>query len=238
MRGGTLLVSRYTNFLPHFKQRLEALGFTDVHVTDKEKDGLNMLINEVKPHFLIMGSNFYSAATPYMLGQLLMLFPKLTIAAVTTAPFPDEMAAWFIFHGVGYYINLFDGLEEFHHGLNCLLQGREYVAPAVQKIISDLPEWPEIRNKADKRQIEVLIMLCNGNSPADIADCLHISRWTVDWHINELKELFHVHTREQLISMAFYLDIVDKKDLCFFSRKAKKVVLPNWTVVKREMKYK
>ena len=221
-------MSRYTKLFPHFKQRLETLGFNDVHVTDKEKDGLNTVINDVKPHFLIMGSNFYSAATPYMAGQLHTLFPRLTIAAVTTAPFPDDLAAWFIFHGIGYYINLFDGIDEFHNGLNCLLQGKEYIAPSVQKIINQLTEWPQVRNRADKRQIEVLIMLCNGNSPIAIADCLHISRWTVDWHIKELKKVFHVHTREQLISMAFYLGIVRKEDMVFFASKAKKVNILNW----------
>ena len=75
-------------------------------------------------------------------------------------------------------------------------------------------------------------MLCNGNSPDDIADCLHISRKTVDWHIDRLKDVFHVHTRDQLMCMAFYLDIVNKDDMCFFSRKAKKVRLPEWRVIK------
>ena len=228
MSKGTLLVSRYTKLLPHFKKRIEALGFPDVHVTDKEKDGLNTVINEVKPHYVILGSNFYSAATPYMAGQLHNLFPRLTIAAVTTAPFPDDLAAWFVFHGVRYYINLFDGLDEFHHGLNCLLQGKEYISPSVQKVINRLHEVPDVRNKADKRQLEVLILLCNGNSPIAIADCLHISRWTVDWHIKELKKVFHVHTREQLISMAFYLGIVRKEDMVFFAKKAEKIIIPNW----------
>ena len=232
MSRGTLLVSRYTKLLPHFKQRLEDLGFNDVHVTDREKDGLNMLINEVKPHFLIMGSNFYHAATPYMAGKLHQLFPKLTIAAVTTAPFPDDLAANFIFHGVGYYINLFDGIDEFHHGLNCLLQGKEYVAPAVRALIDAMTELPEIKHHADKRQIEVLIMLCNGTNNIDIANCLHISRRTVDWHINELKKVFHVHTREELICMAFYLDMVRKEDMVFFANKANKIIKPKWRLYK------
>ena len=231
MRNGTLLVSRYTKLLPHFKQRLEALGFNDVHVTDKEKDGLNIVINEVKPRLVIMGSNFYSAATPYMAGQLHRLFPRLTIAAVTTAPFPDDLAAWFVFHGVRFYINLFDGIDEFNHGLNCLLQDKEYISPSVQKIINQFREWPDVRLRADKRQREVLLMLCNGNSPIAIGDSLHISRWTVDWHIKELKKVFHVNTREQLISMAFYLDLIDKNDLCFFKRKAEKINIPQWGIL-------
>jgi len=228
MKGTTLLVSRYTKLLPHFKKRLEALGFNDVHVTDKEKDSLNMLINEIKPRYLLISSNFYYAATPYMVGQLVRLFPRMTIAAVTTAPFPDDLAANFIFHGAGYYINLFDGLDEFYHGLHCILQGKKYVSPAVQNIINDLSEWPEVKKKANQRQIEVLLMLCNGYCNIDIADCLHISRKTVDYHINTLKKVLHVHTREQIICMAFYLDMVRKEDMGFFAKKATKINKPKW----------
>jgi len=39
----------------------------------------------------------------------------------------------------------------------------------------------------------------------------------VDWHIDRLKDVFHVHTRDQLMCMAIYLDIVNKDDMCFFS---------------------
>jgi DNA-binding NarL/FixJ family response regulator len=228
LKGGTLLVSRHKKLLPHFKKRLEALGFPDVHVTDKDKDGLNMIINEIKPQYLLMSSNFYYAATPYMVGQLVRLFPRLTVAAVTIAPFPDDLAANFIFHGVGYYINLFDGLDEFYHGLHCILKGKKYVSPAVQHIINGLAEWPEVKEKANQRQIEVLLLLCNGYCNIDIADCLHISRKTVDYHIETLKKVFHVHTREQIICMAFYLDMVRKEDMVFFSLYSKKIVKPKW----------
>jgi hypothetical protein len=74
-------------------------------------------------------------------------------------------------------------------------------------------------------------MLCNRNSPDDIADCMHISRKTVDWHIDRLEDVFHVHTRDQLMCMAFSLDIVKRDDMCFFSRKAKKVDMPKWKII-------
>jgi DNA-binding NarL/FixJ family response regulator len=236
LKGGTLLVSRYTSLLPFYKTYFEALGYTDVHVTDKEKDGLNMLINEIKPRYVFIDSCFYSFATPYMMGRLLATFPKLIVAAITLNSFSDDLAAWFVFHGVKYYIKLTDGIPEFRHGLHCILEGKSYIAPAVQAIIDGLPEWPDVKQKVERRQIEVLVMLCNGNSPDDIAASLHISRRTVDWHIDELKNVFHAHTREQLICIAFYLDIVNKDDLSFFSRKEAKVNFPEWAEYKRGMR--
>jgi len=197
-----------------------------------------MFINEVKPKYLIIDSCFYHFATPYMMGQLLSAFPDLVVAAVSLNAFPDDLAMWFIFHGVTTYIKFTDGLEEFRYGLQCFFNGKQYVADSVQALIDNLPELPEVKLNPEKRQIEILIMLCNGNSPEDIAKCLHITRRTVDWHIEEMRNVFHVQNREQLICMAFYLDIVRKEDMCFFTRKAKKVVMPQFALIKNAAVYK
>ena len=88
---GTLLVSRYTPLLPFYRTLLEAWGYSPVSTTDKEKDALNMQINDLKPRYMLIDSCFYSFATPYMMGQLLSAFPSLTIAAITLNSFPDEV---------------------------------------------------------------------------------------------------------------------------------------------------
>ena len=90
-----------------------------------------------------------------------------------------------------------------------------------------------MKGKADRRQIEVLVMLCNGNSPGDIADCLHIARKTVDWHIDRLKKVFHAQSQVQLVCAAFYHNVITKNDMCFFSRNKKMVKLPEWAEVKK-----
>ena len=83
--GGTLLVSRTSALLPHYKKRLEEVyGFNDVSVTDVDKDGLNSIIAELKPKIVLMSSWFYQAGTPYMTGELLKLFPKLNLGCVHT----------------------------------------------------------------------------------------------------------------------------------------------------------
>jgi len=77
MAGGTLVVSRATNLFSHLKKRFEQLGFTDVTVTGVEKDGLYMLISELKPRLVIVGAEFYLSATPYMMSGLLRRFKGL-----------------------------------------------------------------------------------------------------------------------------------------------------------------
>jgi len=228
MPGGTLLISRAVNWFPQFKERLEALGFPDVHVTAVEKDGLNMLINELNPDYVLIDSNFYDCGTPYMVGQMLRVFTKLNIAVISTSPFPDAIAAWFVFHGVKFYVKWLDGKEEFHHGLQCFLDGKRYIAPDVQNILDGLAEWPVIPLKATRRQKEILLMLCCGFSIQRIQDRLHICKATVEYHVRELMKIFNSRGREELIKTVNCLDIFTKNELRFYDTGNYSFVFPGW----------
>jgi len=228
MRGGTLLVSRAVNWFPYFKERLEAFGFPNVHVTAAEKDGLNLLINELKPDYVLVGSNFYDCGTPYMVGQMLSVFPKLNISVISTSPFPDAVAAWFIFHGVKYYVKLYDGENEFKHGMQCILDRKKYIAPEVQVILNGLKEFPDVPLNATKRQKEILLMLCCGFTIRQIVEMLHICKVTVEKHIKELMKIYNSRGREELIKTAHCLDIFTKKELGFYDTGKYNVILPEW----------
>ena len=234
MPGGTLVVSREILLFPLYKKQMEAFGFKDVTFTEVEKDGLNMIINERKPEQLLVGSRFYEAATPCMMGQLLKHFLDLhlNITVINTQKFPVKFAPFFIWRGVTSYVDFHEGWDEFSLGMEEIRKGHKYISPTVNKLVNGV-EWPELNDKADKRQMEVLIFLCNGIKPEMIAEKLHVSRKTVDWHIEELFKTFDVQSREELISLAFYLEIVTKDDLCFFDRKKKGKPLPKWAEVKQ-----
>jgi DNA-binding NarL/FixJ family response regulator len=235
MGGGTLLVSRYKNWFPHFKTLLEAFGFPDVHVTDKDKDGLNMEINELNPDYVFIGSNFYDCGTPYMVRQMLNAFEGLNIAVLNASPFSDEIATWFKFYGINTYIKIADGPEELQQGLRCFLEGKEYIAPDVQYILDELGVWPEVPDKATRRQKEVYLMLCCGFSIKRIEDDLQISKTTVELHIRELMKIFNSRGREELIKAARCLDIFGKQDLCFNDTSYINIKLPEWAVTQRRI---
>jgi DNA-binding NarL/FixJ family response regulator len=234
MAGGTLLVNRDIKMFPFYKMRLEALGFPDVHVTGKDKDGLNMLINELKPGYVLFDSNFYYCGTPYMIGRLLSVFPKLNIAVLTIGPFSDTVAAWFIFHGVKTYVKFSDGIDVFYRALQCFLNGKNYISPDVQEIIDNV-EWPDVSLSETRRQKEILLMLCNGFSITNIEDNLQICKATVEFHIRGLMKIFNCEGREELIKTAHCLDIFSKQDLCFSPEKYNRVKLPDWAAAQIQM---
>ena len=238
MGEGTLVVSKAVNLHSYYKKRLEQLGFSGVQVTGVRKDGLNMMINEVKPRLLLMGSGFYQAGTPYMIGELHRLFPKLYIAAISVYEFPLSLAPWFIWHGAKSYASLWEGYEEFHRGLQAVREGREYISPMVRKVIDSYPEWPETKGKITKRMRECLIMLCCGFGLERIGEELHISRKTVYNHLGLLYRTFSASSREEMIAIAWELGLVTTEDVRFYGREYGGIrlpeiaVFPEWAVIK------
>jgi DNA-binding CsgD family transcriptional regulator len=229
-----LLVSRNVNLLPWYKTYFEGLGFIDVHVTDKDRDGLNLLIRELKPRRVFMASDFYSIGTPFMVGVMHEKFPKLSINVASTSYYPDELATYFIFHGANSYVNLLDGVEEFKNGIIQITKGIPYISPAVKPYVDGIDEWPDCRLKVGKREREILLMVCNGYSWKKMMDEMQISEYTLHYHIKELKKIFHVHSRDDLVKVALCLDLVKKSQLCFHENKKLVDSLPDW--VKAQMK--
>jgi DNA-binding NarL/FixJ family response regulator len=231
-----LIVSRAVNLFPHFIKRLTELGFKDVEATEEEKDSLNAVINEKKPRLVLIASGFYHAGTPYMAGRLRKDFPNLNIAAVSLGEFPGSIAAWFIFHGVKSYLDLWEGCEEFHRGLQTVREGGAYISPRVEKLINRFTEWPETKTKVPKRLLEILVLLCNAFIPEDIGALLHINRNTVNKDLKELYRIFHVKNREGMVALAWDLGIVTGRDTCFYGRKREEAGrIPEWAEVKRNM---
>jgi hypothetical protein len=148
MPGGTLIVNRAEKLFPYYKKRLFEAGFTEVEATKEEKDSLNTVIGELNPRLVLIDSGFYRAGTPYMTGRLVKNFPKLNIAVVSLAEFPDDLAVWFIWHGAKSYISLWDdGYEEFYKGLGEIRRGKAYISPDVRRLIDGFDEWPELPRK-------------------------------------------------------------------------------------------
>jgi DNA-binding NarL/FixJ family response regulator len=223
MPGGTLLISRAVKLFPYYKQRLEgAYGFNDVTVTDVDKDGLNTIINDLNPRIVLMGSGFYQAGTPYMAGELLKRFPNLNLAVISMYDYPLRLAAWFIWHGAKSYVSLWEGYDEFQRGLYAIREGKQYISPLAQDLIEQKTEWPDTKGKITKRQLECLIMLCSGFIPERIGTELQISKRTVSNTLAAMYKIFHAENREEMVALAWELDLVSKRDIRFFDRRAKK----------------
>jgi DNA-binding NarL/FixJ family response regulator len=123
---GVVFISRAVLLHPDIKNFLECLGYRNVTVTANEKDGLYSLIRELSPRLVMMSANFHEAGTPYMLGKIVKMFPKIRTAAVATDNFPLTRAVSFRLRGVNAYINKWEGTAEFEKGLKQFRDGEDY----------------------------------------------------------------------------------------------------------------
>ena len=143
--GGVLALSRAAELHTEIQRRLEMSGFEDVTVTGKENEALNTVICNKKPRLVIIDSWFYQDGTPYRVGELVKLFPKLNIAVVSVHDFPVSRAPCFIWAGAKSYLSLWEGNDEFQRGLRIVREGGQYISPKVQKLIDHRDEWPDTR---------------------------------------------------------------------------------------------
>ena len=218
MTRETLFVSRNVNNHSHYKKRALELGFKNVTVTEAEKDGLNMIINDLKPKLVVMGSRFYECATPYMLSILHRRYPKIILAAVSLESYPAHLVMGLIANGVESYVNFSDGIDQFYVGLNLIKEGRRYISPEMEKKMKT-KELPRASQELTERQIEVLRLLCNGFTTLEIADALHLSVRTVKFHKSELYNNLKVRNENELIRVALYLGFIKKDELDFYGGK-------------------
>jgi DNA-binding NarL/FixJ family response regulator len=225
---------------PHryIKKYLETLGFCGVTVTAAKKEGLNVLINEMKPGLLIMEAEFYEAGTPYMVGELRKKYPQLNIAVVSVHGYSPSLAAWFIWHGANSYADLGEGCDEFHRGLQLIREGKQYISPLVKSLVDDRDEWPDTGCRKTKRLMECLILLCSGFTPEKIGEELNISRKTVYNHLAGLYKVFHAKNREEMVALAWTLGLVAKDDIRFHGEKTGCAPLPEWAQAKKKTENK
>jgi len=238
MAGGVLIVSRANNLFPYYKEVFEALGFKNLYFTDQEKDSLNSVIREIRPDLMMIGCGFYRHSTPYMMGVLLDEFPKLNIAAVNIHEFPDDLAMYFIINGCNSYVNLMDGVDEYHKGMRQIRDGKKYVSPSVLERIDMRSEYPEPAGKITGRETEVIRLICSGYKDKDIVDNLHISKRTVDNHKKEIYRTLNVRNFFELSNAAHDTGIVSQDWQCSAPKNFEIRPLPNRKVKKNGLNKK
>ena len=212
------MVSRAVKLHEPIKKRLEELRFSNVSITALEKDGLNMLISDLKPDILMMSASFYHCSTPYMMGMLKRKFPKVYMSAFSISEYPVDLAMYFIINGAKAYVYAFDGLKEWYEGLDRIRAGKEYISPAIQERINMRSEYPMAARKVTDKQRELILLLCNGFKEKEIANTLHLSVRSVDTFKGRIFRSLNVRNVTELIRVALNIGIIKQAETIFSPR--------------------
>ena len=125
---------------------------------------------------------------------------------------------YFIVNGARSYVSLWEGPDEFYKGLEKIRQGLDYVSPGVQRRIDMRGIYPEAARKLTDRQIEIIRLVANGFTGAEIAGTLHLSKRTVDSRKSEIYTTMNVRNENEAIRVAICLGIIKLDELHFFGR--------------------
>jgi len=213
LEGGALFISRNNSVFSWMESVFNDCGFYDVTQISLEKKALALKLNEIKPKYVFIHSEFYSCVTPYMIGCHLLKCPDLNIIVVNFGYFHNDDAEHFIFHGAVSYLDINYGVEEFKRGLKKIRNGDGYYSPGVERKISVLDDKPEYKKGITKRQWQVLLFICKGYNKKKIIANLNIKKRTVDTHIYNLKKLFYASNMVDLSNKAACMGWVKKEDL-------------------------
>jgi len=213
--GGTLVVCKAIKTNPFYKQKLEEFGFAKVATTDVESDGLNSIIREMKPELMIIEAKFYDNATAFMMGELLRIFPKLNIAAVSLDRYSEELGMSLVKNGVKSYISWSEGIDEFTKGMKAIRDGKIYISPSVLERIELRSADIEPAGRLAKRQNEVSRLTCSGYTEGETADTLHVSRTTVVKHKSNIFRKMNVRNSVELVLRVLEAKIFTLDELLF-----------------------
>jgi len=213
--GGTLVVSKAEKTLPFYKEKLEEFGFSKVATTDADSDGLYSILRNMKPELMIIEARFNDNATAFMMSELLRIFPKLNIAAVSLDRYSDELAMRLVKNGVKSYIAWSEGIDEFTKGMEAIRDGKSYVTPGVCERIGLRSADIEPTKRLAKRENEVSRLTCSGYTEDETADTLHISRTTVVKHKTNIFRNMIVRNSVELVLRVLEAKIFTLEELAF-----------------------
>ena len=219
MTGGTLAVTRDINNHSLYKRRLETLGFQNVTFTDDERDALDFKIRELQPKLLLMDAEFYECCTPYMMGLIKKMFPKITMAAVCIGHYPEEYAMNFIFNGIKSYATSYDGFDVLYKALEEISKGREYISPAVQERIEMREVAPAPAANITERLMQMIRLCCCGFTDIEVGETMNISKGTVENYKTRIFTALNIRNCIELIRAALTLGIIRLEHLYFYPRK-------------------
>lgn len=170
-----------------------------------ELDSLTELRNSVKatePQLLLLDFHMPGGETSAEIDYLKQRFPTLKVIVLTGSQSPTVLKQLDLVQADGILQKNGDAAE-LKAAIDAVLAQQRYIAPRVLQLIS------ENSVELTAREFEVLKLVCDGLSNAQIAEQMHLSPKTTDKHRENLMRKLDVNNAPQLIKKALQLGLLD-----------------------------
>jgi DNA-binding NarL/FixJ family response regulator len=123
----------------------------------------------------------------------------------------SEVIHELVHRGAAGFVSKASDIDTLLLALRTILNGGVYLSPDVYSLpASDNEETAFLLNHLTARQLDVLVLLHNGNSNRQIAEQLRLTENTVKTHLKELFRLLQVSNRTQAVLKASALGLPNK----------------------------
>jgi DNA-binding NarL/FixJ family response regulator len=169
------------------------------------------LAAELQPDVVLMDLRMPRCDGVEATRQLVRRSPSVRVLMLTTYA-DDRSVIDALRAGARGYLTKDAGADEIHRALQQVTQGHAAIDPAVQHHLVDAlaaspsaahDERPRLPDGLTPREAEVLALIAQGLSNAEIADRLVVNETTVKSHINHLFAKTGVRDRAQAVTYAY-----------------------------------
>ncbi len=173
----------------------------DITVVGQAGDGEKALalVAELLPQVVLM-----DIAMPGMSGieatrQIVAEFSGVNVLALSTY-FDRRIVTQMLEAGAGGFVNKAAGRDELLQGIRAVVAGKPYLCQEIAALLVKPQGGAE--TQLGRREIEVLQLLVDGSTSAEIADRLHIATSTVEVHRRNIMRKLDLHSVAELTKYA------------------------------------
>jgi two-component system response regulator NreC len=214
MKIRLLLVDDHAVVRTGLRMMLE--GEKDMEIVGEAENASEALnqISQLKPEVVLMDIGLPDMSGIEATRQIKQLAPDIAIVALTIHE-DEEYFFKMLDAGASGYVPKRAAPEELIKAIRVTAQGEVYLFPSLAKLlVSDyLTQSNQPRNQATldgltPREFEVLTLLADGSSNAEIGEQLSISPKTVSRHRENIMGKLNLHSRSELVKYAIRKGII------------------------------
>lgn len=187
----------------------------DIEVIGEATNGEDAirLAKQLNPEVILMDVNMPGIGGLEAIKRILRSNPEIKILAVTTLgeePYPTMILQ----AGANGYLTKGAGVNEMVQAIRLVHAGKRYLSPEVAQVLA----MKQLDDKGgspfddlSEREMQVLIMITNGQKVMDISEQLHLSPKTVNTYRYRLFEKLNVNSDVELTHLAIRHGLINAK---------------------------